>query len=468
MEEFLRDISENAIVRVVVPVAALVVITGLALLLRMIIYGRLHKWSAKTETKWDDLLIHDTRTASLLWCFFLGIFAAVHLAVVPESWEDRVSSISPILLIVMGIYTGVIVVRILIDMYIVEVAEKTASPLDDMIMGALKWIIPIVAFFLGLVLVLDLLNIPALEKKVLETDRWVRVGVVPVVEDWLKVHGVPLGLLWGVGLALVLLSTAAIPKAIEKAVQRSRGDQTEEEVKKRSETLSGVLVASLQTVVIAVVTFMMLSEIGLNIAPMIAGVGVVGIAIGFGAQSLVKDIIAGLFILLENQYRRGDVVKIADASGLVEDINLRRTILRDTDGVVHSVPNGEIRVASNLTKGWSRVNLNIGVGYGTDLDRAIAVINRVGKELAEDPAWSAQILKPPQVLRVDNLGDSAIDIKILGDTKPMQQWAVTGELRLRLKKAFDQEDIEIPWPHMKVYFGNAPEAPAPQNPKKKA
>jgi small conductance mechanosensitive channel len=223
----------------------------------------------------------------------------------------------------------------------------------------------------------------------------------------------------------------------------------------------------LQAVVIAVVTFMMLSEIGLNIAPMIAGVGVVGIAIGFGAQSLVKDIIAGLFILLENQYRRGDVVKIADASGLVEDINLRRTILRDTDGVVHSVPNGEIRVASNLTKGWSRVNLNIGVGYGTDLDRAIAVINRVGKELAEDPAWSAQILKPPQVLRVDNLGDSAIDIKILGDTKPMQQWAVTGELRLRLKKAFDQEDIEIPWPHMKVYFGNAPEAPAPQNPKKK-
>jgi moderate conductance mechanosensitive channel len=134
--------------------------------------------------------------------------------------------------------------------------------------------------------------------------------------------------------------------------------------------------------------------------------------------------------------------------------------------VVHSVPNGEIRVASNLTKGWSRVNLNIGVGYGTDLEKAIAVINRVGKELSEDPAWSAQILKPPQVLRVDNLGDSAIDIKILGDTKPMQQWAVTGELRLRLKKAFDEENIEIPWPHTKVYFGNAPEISLSQNPKK--
>src|SRR5512136_168355 len=188
MDDFLRDISDNTIVRVLAPVGVLLVVTGLALLLRMIVYGRLHKWSAKTETKWDDLLIHDTRIASLLWCFFLGVFAAVHLAVVPESWEEYVASISPILLIVMGIYTGIIIVRILIDMYIVEVAEKTASPLDDMIMGALKWVIPIIASFLGLVLILELLDIPTLENKVL-----------PPVEDWLKAHGPPLGLLWGVG-----------------------------------------------------------------------------------------------------------------------------------------------------------------------------------------------------------------------------------------------------------------------------
>jgi small-conductance mechanosensitive channel len=457
MEEFLRHVSENAIVRVVVPVAALVVITGLALLLRRFIYGRLHKWSAKTETKWDDVVIHSTRFASLLWCFFLGVFAAVHLAVVPGSWESHVGSISPILLVVMGIYTGVIIARVFIDMYIAEVAAKTASPLDDMIMGALKWIVPVIAFLLGLILVLDMLDIPALEESVL-----------PPVKDWLRARGPSLGLLWAIGLALVLLATAAIPKGIKRAVQRSRGDQTEEEVKKRAETLSGVLVASLQAIVIAVITFMMLSELGLNIAPMIAGVGVVGIAIGFGAQSLVKDYIAGLFILQENQYRKGDVVKIADTSGLVEDINLRRTILRDLDGIVHSVPNGEIRVASNFTKGYSRVNLNISVGYNEDLDRAIAVINRVGNELAQDPAWSAQIVTPPNVLRVDNLGDSGIDIKVVGDTKPIQQWAIMGELRLRIKKAFDKEGIEIPWPHMKVYFGNAPETPAPQNPKKKA
>ena len=369
----------------------------------------------------------------------------------PASWEGHLDDIVPILFVVMGIYTGVVIIEVFIEWYIVEVAEKTASPLDDMIMGALKWIVPLIAFFLGLVLVLDMLDIESLETKVL-----------PPVKNWLRHPGPQIALLGGVGLALVLLATAAIPKVIREAVTRSRGDQSDEEVNKRANTLSGVLVASLQAVIIAVVVFMMLSEIGLNISPIIAGVGVIGIAIGFGAQSLVKDLIAGLFIIMENQYRKGDVVKIADTSGLVEDINLRRTLLRDMDGVVHSVPNGEIRVASNYTKEWSRVNMNISVSYDTDLKRAMEVINRVGKELAEDPDWMGAILTPPRALRVDNLGDSGIDIKIMGETKPMRQWDVMGELRLRLKKAFDGEGIDIPYPHTKVYFGNAPAPFRPQ------
>jgi moderate conductance mechanosensitive channel len=159
---------------------------------------------------------------------------------------------------------------------------------------------------------------------------------------------------------------------------------------------------------------------------------------------------------MENQYRKGDVVKIADTSGAVEEINLRRTILRDMDGITHTVPNGEIRVASNYTKIWSRVNLNIGVSYDTDLDHAIQVINQVGKDLFEDPDWRSSLITPPKAIRVDNLGESSIDIKIVGETKPSRQWDVTGELRLRLKKAFDKENIEIPWPHTKVYFGNQP------------
>ncbi|HUW44266.1 MAG TPA: mechanosensitive ion channel domain-containing protein, partial [Dehalococcoidia bacterium] len=177
---------------------------------------------------------------------------------------------------------------------------------------------------------------------------------------------------------------------------------------------------------------------------------------------LIRDLIAGMFIIMENQYRVGDVARVADVAGLVEEVTLRKTVLRDLDGIVHHVPNGEIRVASNFTRHFARVNLNVSVAYGTDLDHAISVINRVGKELAEDAKWRKVIKSPPQALRVDNLGDSGIDIKILGDVKPMEQWAVMGELRLRLKKAFDAEGIEIPWPHTKVYFGN----PLPDFPRK--
>jgi small-conductance mechanosensitive channel len=207
---------------------------------------------------------------------------------------------------------------------------------------------------------------------------------------------------------------------------------------------------------------MILDEVGVAVAPVLAGFGIAGVAIGFGAQYLIRDLIAGIFIILENQYRVGDVVRVADIGGLVEEITLRKTVLRDLDGICHHVPNGEIKTASNFTRHFARVNLNVSVGYGTDLDHAISVIDRVGKELATDEKWRDVIKSPPKALRVDNLGDSGIDIKILGDVKPMEQWAVMGELRLRLKKAFDAEGIEIPWPHTKVYFGN----PLPDFPKK--
>jgi len=197
------------------------------------------------------------------------------------------------------------------------------------------------------------------------------------------------------------------------------------------------------------------------IGPVLAGFGVAGIAVGFGAQYLIRDLIAGIFILWENQYRVGDVARVADIWGLVEEVNLRKTVLRDLDGAVHHVPNGEIRVASNFTRHFSRVNLDVSVSYGTDLDHAISVINRVGQELAGDENWRERIRTVPQVLRVNKLGDSGIDIKILGEVKPLEQWAVTGELRLRLKKAFDAEGIEIPWPHTKVYFGNEPQNAGP-------
>ncbi|MFC1872057.1 mechanosensitive ion channel family protein [Chloroflexota bacterium] len=184
--------------------------------------------------------------------------------------------------------------------------------------------------------------------------------------------------------------------------------------------------------------------------------GVGGLAIAFAAQNLVRDFITGFFILLEDQYRVGDVVTVAGISGVVEEIGLRRTILRDLDGIVHSVPNGKVEISSNMTRKFSRVNMDISVGYGENLNRVIEVINAVCNEMAEDPTWKPDLITTPAVVRVNKLGDSGIDIKVVGDTKPSRQWAVMGELRLRIKNTFDAKGIEIPWPHTKVYFGNSP------------
>jgi len=283
------------------------------------------------------------------------------------------------------------------------------------------------------------------------------------VINWLVDHGIPILIVVVVGAVLWFVLNKFLPPIVRRTVARTGYKESKQGLEKRTNTLLSIFKGMARVLIIIVVIIMVLDEVGVPIAPVLAGFGIVGIAIGFGAQYLIRDLIAGIFIILENQYRVGDVVRIADIGGLVEEVTLRKTVLRDLDGIVHHVPNGEIKTASNYTRHFSRVNLNVSVGYGTDLDHAISVINRVGKELAEDENWRERIISPPKAERVDNLGDSGIDIKILGDVKPMQQWAVMGELRLRLKKAFDAEGIEIPWPHTKVYFGN----PLPDLPKKK-
>jgi len=196
---------------------------------------------------------------------------------------------------------------------------------------------------------------------------------------------------------------------------------------------------------------MLLSEVGIDIGPLIAAAGVAGLALGFGAQYLIRDVIAGLFIILENQYRVGDVVCSGGTCGSVEDITLRMTTLRDLDGTVHHIPHGEMATISNLSKNFARVNLDLGVSYDVDLEKVIEVVNKIGNNLAEDPKWKESITKAPQFLRVNDFADSAVMIKILGETKPLKQWEVTGELRKRLKIAFDKEGIEIPFPQMVIH-----------------
>ena len=245
------------------------------------------------------------------------------------------------------------------------------------------------------------------------------------------------------------ISRRLIERMVRRLIRQGRSTRLAEE--KRENTLIQVASGTSSVLVWLVAGMMLLSEFGIAIGPVLAAAGVAGLAIGFGGQYLIRDLISGAFIILENQYRAGDVVCFGQTCGLVEAITLRMTTLRDLDGTVHHVPHGEIKTVSNLSKGFSRVNLNIGVAYSSDLEHVIKVVNRVGKELAEDPAWKEQIMTPPAFLRVDEFADSAIIIKILGDTVPIKQWDVAGELRKRLKIAFDKEKIEIPFPQHVVH-----------------
>ncbi len=394
----------------------------------------------KTATVLDNYLLEAVEFPVLTVIALTGLYLgsiSLPLGATPDKWMNRGFYVAYVAL---GSYGGVNLLNAVFRWYSEEVAPKTKTALDDKLVGFLKVITPSIAIVMLLYATLEIVGI--------ETGPF---------KDWLTNHGPRMALIVGMSIFALLLRGRVVTAGLKPAVARQRAGQSEAEIQKRADTLAGVIVTSGQILIIIMGSFMVLSELGVDIAPVLAGVGIVGLAIGFGAQSMVKDIISGVFVVAEDQYRVGDIVKIADVSGLVEDINLRRTLLRDMDGAVHTVPNGEIRVASNLTKEMARVNLNISVGYREDLDRVTAVINRVGNDLSKDPQWAPLILKTPQVLRVDKLAESGIEIKITGDTQPMKQWDVTGELRKRLKKAFDQEGIEMPWPHLKVYFGNAPE-----------
>ena len=255
-----------------------------------------------------------------------------------------------------------------------------------------------------------------------------------------------------VAVRLARIFVHSIVKALldREATEGTAQELSAVELKKRMETLDTLASNTLQFFIVAVAGLMVLGELGLNIGPAIAGLGVVGIAVGFGAQSLVRDYLNGALILVENQFAKGDVIRVAGVSGTVEDFNLRRTTLRDLDGVVHTVPNGEIRVASNLTRTWSRINQDVTVAYGTDIDKAIEVVDEVGREMAADPVWKRRVLEAPRVERVEAIGDFGITLKILGSVRAADQWSAGGDFRKRLLDAFKKHRIEIPRPQRVV------------------
>ncbi len=271
-----------------------------------------------------------------------------------------------------------------------------------------------------------------------------------IIVSWFLVHGVKILIILIAGFILKKFSKVFVQKLIKKVIVQDKS-VSKGARKKREDTLVRIFSTFVNILIIIFVIIMIIQELGFAVAPLLAGVGIVGVAFGFGGQYLIRDLISGFFIIIENQYRIGDVISVSGSAGLVEDITLRMTTLRDLDGNVHHVPHGEISQVTNLSKGFSRVNLNMGIAYSSDLEKVISVVNRVGQELAQDPKWKDRILKAPEFLRVDSFADSAIIIKILGETQPIEQWAVAGELRKRIKIAFDKEGIEIPFPQRVVH-----------------
>jgi len=225
------------------------------------------------------------------------------------------------------------------------------------------------------------------------------------------------------------------------------------EFKKRVDTLGSTIRYVLGIVIIIVAAITVLGELGIEIGPILATAGIVGVAVGFGAQSLVQDVISGFFILLEDAIRLGDVVQVADKGGIVERMSLRMVILRDLNGNLHYIRNGQIQVITNMTKDYSRYVFDIGVAYREDVDEVIEIVKKVDEELRNDAAFKEDILEPIEVLGLDRFADSSVIIKARTKTRPIRQWAVGREFNKRLKKAFDEKGIEIPFPHVTLYMG---------------
>ncbi|MBI4637124.1 MAG: mechanosensitive ion channel family protein [Candidatus Rokubacteria bacterium] len=266
-------------------------------------------------------------------------------------------------------------------------------------------------------------------------------------------------------IALILVLTWVALRLSRPLVNRFRGvivkAEPDTEEAKRVATLTHVIQRTIVVVILGVGVMLVVSELGINLGPLLAAAGIGGLAFGFGAQSLVKDVISGFFLLLEDQVRVGDVVVIGGTGGLVESIGLRTLTLRDLAGNVHIVPHGGVERVTNMTRDYSRYVFEIGVAYREDPDAVMGIIANVGEELRQDPEFGPDIIEPLEVLGVDQFADSAVIIKCRVTTRPIKQWRVAREFNRRLKKAFDAHGIEFPFPHRTIYMGEPKRAAAP-------
>lgn len=256
---------------------------------------------------------------------------------------------------------------------------------------------------------------------------------------------------------VILVATGIALRLVQRLIPRLRehiaAQQADGEQGRRIRTLSRVIRYSINVIIIVVAALLVLGEFGLSVAPLLGAAGVLGIAIGFGAQSLVKDYFTGFFLLLENQIRHGDVVQAGGKGGLVEELTLRYLRLRDYDGNVHFIPNGQITTVTNMSLGHAQAVVDASIAYGEDVDRAISVMRDVGEAMRSDPQFGHRLLDVLEIAGVEAWADSAIIIRCRFKVAPLEQWNVRREFLRRLKQAFDREGIEIPFPHIKVVHG---------------
>lgn len=262
--------------------------------------------------------------------------------------------------------------------------------------------------------------------------------------------------------ALIVLRL--VKTAIDRVGGRMQGRGKTLDDQKRVETLTRVLKYLANVVILLLGSLIALGTIGISIAPVLAAAGVVGLAVGFGAQSLVKDYFTGVVLLIENQIRAGDFIEVGGKSGTVENVTLRYVRLRDSQGNVHFVPNGQIDSVTNSTMEFAYALIDVGVAYKEDVDASIQVMQKVGTELAEDPEWGAKITEPMAVFGVQELADSAVTLRVRFKTTPGDQWGVRREYNKRIKAAFDKVGIEIPFPHVTMYPGTGVEISGAANP----
>jgi small conductance mechanosensitive channel len=280
---------------------------------------------------------------------------------------------------------------------------------------------------------------------------------VDTVSEWVLARGLMVVVILVLTVVALKASRVLSGRLLAGFAERKKDPEAE----KRAQTLTSVVQYVLSLAIFIVAGMMVLKAVGIDIGPILAAAGIVGLAVGFGAQNLVRDVISGFFILVEDQVRVGDVVEVAGKCGLVERVNLRMTILRDLSGNVHYIRNGHIDVVTNMTKEYSRYVFDIGVAYREDVDEVVEVIKAVDEELRGDPEYKDDILEPIEVMGLDRFADSAVVVRARTKTTPINQWRVGREFNRRLKKRFDEKNIEIPFPHVTMYMGGDKQGQSP-------